>query len=141
MQDYQWVNEYRGLPWQAYTTGPDSYDCLGLVVRVLREHYSYTVPRHLEVVTNDSRAIHRAIMAEIATGNWNKLESPADGAIVLLSVSQKFHHIGVWLDIDGGLMLHSFKGSGVCLSSYSQLVDSGFNRIEFWEKFDLGIIE
>jgi len=134
MRDYQWVSEYVGLPWVAYATGPDAYDCWGLVVKVMQEHYGRSLARHLETTTNDRRAIHRTVAVEIATGQWEKLEAPKDASIVLLSLSKKFHHIGIWLDIDGGLLLHSFEGSGVCLSSYSQLVDSGFKRIEFWQK-------
>ncbi len=134
MSDKKWVERYVGLPWIAYATGPTAYDCWGLVVYVAEKYYNLSFTRHLDTVTNDSRAIHKTIRKEIASGKWQQSETPRDGSVVLLSLSRKFHHIGIWIDVDGGMLLHSFEGSGVCLSSLAQLKDAGFQRIEFWQK-------
>jgi hypothetical protein len=129
-----WVSRYVGLPWVAYATGPHAYDCWGLVVKVSFEHFGRHCHRHIDTLTNNSRAIHNTIRQEIASGHWQQIDKPVDGSVVLLSLSRKFHHIGIWLDVNGGMLLHSFEGSGVCLSSYSQLQEMGFRRIEFWEQ-------
>ena len=65
--------------------------------------------------------------------NWKKVGKPKDGNAVLLAHASYPSHVGVWLDIDSGGVLHCVKGSGVLFSSLSNLKLSGWGKIEFYE--------
>lgn len=126
-----WVNDYIGLPWRAYASGPDAYDCHGLVWHGLSHHYGVDMARYRQIITNDYRAISQAIDGEQRSGLWLPLERPADGAIVLIGNLRLWHHIGLWVDVNGGRCLHSSAGLGVSLDRARQ-IQTLAPRIEYW---------
>lgn len=136
MRDYSWVPDLIRLPWRAYATGPAAYDCYGLVWTVLRDQYGVDVDRHLEIESGNHRAMHRVILREQAAGRWQRLDRPVDGCVVLLSTGEKFHHIGLWLDVNGGRVLHSRQGRGVALDSMQQLASLSFRKFEYWQAIE-----
>lgn len=131
MKNYDWVVPLVGLPWREYATGPDAFDCWGAVFHGYREHLGVDLNRHLEIPTADARAFTEAVAAEVATGHWQQLQQPEDGCLVLLSQSRLFHHIGMWLDVNGGRLLHAKQGLGVQLQPGFILND--YRRVEFWK--------
>lgn len=132
MKNFNWVAPLVGLPWEAYATGPAAYDCHGLVCHVQHRHYRRRLDRHLEVVSGDVEAMHTAICAEQETGRWQRLSAPKDGCVVLLTTGTRFHHVGVWLAVNGGRVLHSRAKRGVALDSVQHLRTLGFREFEYW---------
>lgn len=130
------VADYIGLPWCAYATGPDAFDCHGIVWHGLHAYYGVDMSRYREVITDDHDGIHAAISAEKKTGNWVPLEQPQDGCVVLMGSRRRLHHIGLWVDVNGGRCLHSRPGAGVALDRLSQLRTFA-GVIEFWIHRDL----
>lgn len=126
-----WVADYIGLPWRAYATGPDAYDCHGLVWHCLSRHYGVDMSRYREVITNDYRAISQVVKSEQQTGCWQQLDQPQDGAIVLIGTLRTWHHIGLWVEVNGGRCLHSHQGLGVGLDRLGQLTQTTA-RTEYW---------
>jgi len=129
--DTQWLTECLGKPWRAYATGPDAWDCYGLVVHGFDQLHGVRLDRHIDVPTKQPTAFMRAVAAEISTGKWQQIPNPAHGCVVLLATGTRFSHIGLWLDINGGRLLHSREGCGVCLEGRAHL--STYNTVEFWD--------
>ncbi|MBV1952702.1 MAG: C40 family peptidase [Cycloclasticus sp.] len=113
----------------AYTTGPDKFDCWGLVYHCLRTHYGIELDRFSGVVTDDKSGIDKAVKAELRTGHWTRCQVPVDGAVVLLSRSSVIHHIGISIRRQ---ILHTREGADVCLESEKTLQGLGFKRIEYF---------
>lgn len=126
-----WVAEYIGLPWRAYASGPEAFDCHGLLWHCLRQHYGVDMSRYKNVITGDHRGIHDAIGNEQRGGDWVRLDAPCDGAVVLIGNLRCWHHIGLWVDVNGGRCLHSRQEAGVALDRLAQLHTLA-PRVEFW---------
>ena len=125
-----WAKQYIGLPWVAYATGPDAYDCWGLVVHCLKEHFGVDVERFLSVITDDHKSIHRAFESEAGKTQWIEIDTPKEGAVVMLSQRTRFfHHIGIYTN---GRVLHSRDGANVSLESVGRLKQSGFKQVKFY---------
>lgn len=122
-----WLN-YVGLEWEAYATGPDKYDCWGLVNHCLKTHYGIEVKRYIDIHTDDKKAFHRAVEEQLNMGHWIALDKPKEGCLVLMSKDRLIHHIGIY--VDGGV-LHARDGVEVCKESIDKLKTLGFKRFEF----------
>lgn len=68
-------------------------------------------------------------------GEWERLKTPVEGCAVGLShrPDGKFHHVGIWTQADGGLVVHAVDGANVIAQNLSSLKFHGFGRIEFFE--------
>lgn len=126
-----WVADVVGKGWQAYATGPEYFDCWGVVCHAFKEKFALDLNRHLEIPSMNPAAFHKVVATEIKAGNWQQLNQPEDGCLVLMSTARIWHHIGIWLDINGGRLLHSSEGFGVALDSRNTL--NSFNRVEYWK--------
>ena len=131
-----WVNDYIGLPWVAYARGPSAFDCAGVVIEVLAKHYNQrTLPSFLNVITDDYRGITAAVEAEKKTGLWRQVAEPEDGAVALFYIRRNgdeyVRHLGVYVDIDGGGILHSAEKQQCTFDPVSRL-QRLFVRTEFY---------
>jgi hypothetical protein len=127
----EWVNDVIGKKWKEYATGPDCFDCWGIVCHGFKHKQGIQLDRHLEIPTLNPIAFHKVVSKEIKTGNWQQLQQPEDGCLILMSAGRLWHHVGMWLDINGGRLLHSQDGIGVSLNSKHSL--NSFNAVEFWK--------
>ena len=100
------ANKYIGCPWVAGAQGPDSFDCWGFVRFVLLHEYGYNVPP--------------------VNINPDNVDKPQDGDVVLMRQAKNPVHAGLWLDIDGGGILHCVRGSGVVFQNIASLNLSGW---------------
>lgn len=121
-----WAVNYIGMPWVSGQEGPHAFDCWGLVRYVQQQHYA----RHLPSITVDADNI-RAVVNEFNTNDerarWVQVDVPADGDCLLMSQSKEPTHVGIWLDVDGGGLLHAVQGAGVVFSSQSNIRLLGYN--------------
>jgi len=121
------IMDYLGKPWANGASGPDSFDCWGLV----RAVYS---TRGIELPVVDVDA-HRALEVRHAFAirdNWALVDTPSEFSAVLMSKSKHPDHVGVWLPENGGAVLHSIQGAGVVLSNKMALKLMGFNVLGFY---------
>jgi len=126
-----WATDVIGKKWQAYATGPQCFDCWGLVCHGFQNMHGIDLDRHLEIPTLNPVAFHKVVMTEIKTGNWQQLDHAEDGCLILMSTARIWHHVGMWLNINGGRLLHSREGLGVTLDSKRTL--NSFHRVEYWK--------
>ena len=80
------------------------------------------------------RDIARAFRDHPELDRWKRTERPGDGDGVLMRQSRHPIHVGVWLDVDGGGILHCSRDSGVVFQDELALRQHGW-RIEGFYRF------
>ena len=128
-----WANQYIGLPWLAGARGPDAYDCWGLFLAVQRCHFARDLPE-IPVNADELRLVLSAFRDHPERQRWQKVECVKTGDAVLLRQSRHPVHVGVWLDVDGGGVLHAVKDAGVVYQKLPELLLHGW-RIEGFYRF------
>lgn len=130
-----WAADYIGKGWAAGAEGPDAFDCWTFLRHVYRAHYSIDLPLIDSTLADNYRATANAIASQPDRGNWTQVvDAPRDGDAVLLAHSRHPTHVGVWLEVDGGGVLHCVHGAGVVFSALSALARGGWGRIEYYRR-------
>lgn len=126
------VSSVIGIPYQVGAMGPDKYDCWGLVRFIEKELFD----RELQIIVppdgKNPRELVKFIKEHTEHQNWEKIENPIHGCIVEMSNSNHPHHIGVYLDIDGGGILHCCV-AGVAFDSLFNLKSAGWRKLVFYK--------
>ena len=123
-----WAEDLIGCPWVAGAEGPDQFNCWGLVRYVQREHYGIEV-RAVSVDDVSHSAVLREFRHNDERSNWLPVDIPQDGDLVEMGSARQPHHIGVWLDVDHGGVLHCIEGHGVAFQSLAQLKLHGWGAL------------
>ena len=124
------VAQYIGIPWAAGCQGPDAYDCMGFFRKIQADHFNIDVPQIIAPDYMDPTVLVDLFNKHTERTNWVRMDKPRHGCAVIV---HRPMHIGVWLDIDGGGVLHCVKGIGVIFTHNSSWAVSGFGRREFFE--------
>jgi len=120
------VNRYIGLPWRLGARGPDAYDCWGLLRHCRAVYFADSIP---DVELGDQA---RALYAhKMRSGQWRIVSTPEHGDGVLLRHGND-PHVGLYLDLDGGGVLHALEGCGVVFTALAALKPLGFGRPTFY---------
>ena len=127
-----WATEYIGLPWSPHGEGPDSFHCWAFFCRVQRDHFDREMPQ----VPNpeDLLAMARRFRDHPERRRWMPVDRPAEGDGVLMGQARYPVHVGVWLDVDGGGVLHCFEGCGVVFQRVAALALNGW-KVEGYYRF------
>ena len=112
--------KYIGLPWVAGAQGPDSYDCWGFVRYIHKQEYGHNVPM-VNVDPDNFRDVLNAFQHDAAFQALEEVEKPQEGDIVLMRQAKNPVHAGIWLDIDGGGVLHCVRENGVVFQDVPSL--------------------
>ncbi len=123
-----WAEELIGRPWQAGGRGAQAFDCWGLVRFCWREHFGIEVPE-IPVDAADLRRVLDAFRDHPERRRWRLVAEPREGDAVLMRQSRHPVHVGLWLDVDGGGVLHAARGIGVAFQNPRDLDLQGW-RIE-----------
>lgn len=108
IKDY--IDSVIGKPWVDRATGPDAFDCWGLVVDSFDKVEGITLP----VVDGyaDGVVTSQCAMKEIENPHWKEVDSPTAGLVFVCESSGGASHVGRM--IDSTWCLHSpHGGSGV----------------------------
>lgn len=129
-----WANHYIGKPWEAGGRGPESYDCYGLVAEVQARHFGRQLPLVDGIEPTDQRAVAQAMARADYRAGWVPIPMAerAEGDLVLMAHARHPSHIGVWLAVDGGGILHCANGPGVVFSTLAALRLAGWGHLEWW---------
>ena len=106
-----WASAYIGLPWSAHGKGPDLFNCWEFVRAVQDRHFGRILPDIAN--PEDMLAMGRTFRDHPERQRWVKVEVPAEGDCVLLRRSRHPIHVGIWLDVDCGGVLHCAQDAGV----------------------------
>lgn len=121
-----WATEYIGLPWIA-----SERDCWAFFRDVQRTHFGREVP----AIDLDSYAplhVVRVLNGHAERQRWRQVETPSCGDGVLMGRNEQPAHVGVWLDIDTGRVLHCAEGIGVLCQDVASLRANGWGSITWW---------
>lgn len=125
MMTPQDVIGYIGLPWIA-----GQRDCWLFFREISEKHYDRTIPT-VDVDVMDIRDVIHKVDTE-KQARWEQIDRPEDGCAVLMSRNRYPVHIGMWLDIDGGKVLHCAQGMGVVFQNRQALAFDGWTGLTFW---------
>lgn len=117
-----WACKYIGEPWVL-----GKHECGHFFCKVQKEVFD------LDVQVIDADALSLLSCARAMSGkhpefaNWVDVSEPKDGDAIQMSHSKHPHHIGLWVDVDGGGVLHCCEDTGVIFSSRQNLRLAGWN--------------
>ena len=124
-----WPALYIGLPWEAGGQGPHAFDCMGLFKHLQASYFGVQVPSIIAPDYDDPQALAPLFKKHAEHARWHRILAPEHGCAVII---HRPMHIGVWLDFDGGGVLHCMRGAGVVYTSQSAWILSGFGRCEYF---------
>lgn len=112
---------YIGKPWVANTYGPESFDCWGLLVDIYKNELGIRLPTYANVPRDDIEEMSKAF-GKGASDEWTKLDKPVDFCGVGLShLPNRIFHVGIFLMIDGGCIMHTQQNTGCVVQSLSAI--------------------
>lgn len=130
-----WAENYIGHPWVSGASGPEEFDCYGVVRAVYRDRLGIDIPL-LNVDAHKSMCVARA-MRDYDYSDWIEIPSPEkEFDVVEMSQAKHPHHVGVYLHIDGGGVLTSLEGIGVVFQSLRSLAPHGWNIVRCYRRRD-----
>lgn len=122
------VNELIALPYAEDGFGPEEFNCWGLLLYVQRHYFDTVMPI---APLGDSDACLALFDGQVHTGAWKKVLEPIHGCGALLREGAE-PHVGVYLDLDGGGILHALRGVGVTWTPMALLRKHGYHRATFY---------
>lgn len=130
--DLHWAFDYIGRPWVNGGQGPEEFDCWGFFRFVQEKHFNNTV-QAFDVDANNFKTVATMMMEAEERSKWLLTVTPTQGCAVLMAHSKYPSHVGVWLDVDGGGVIHCVRGEGVVFSGVSSLKTCGWGRVEYYK--------
>jgi cell wall-associated NlpC family hydrolase len=119
-----WASAYIGLPYSVHGGGPDLFNCWEFVRMVQSRHFGRALPDIAN--PEDVLVMGRTFRDHPERRRWDKVELPAVGDCVLLRRSRHPIHVGVWLDVNCGGILHCSQESGVVFQRPDALAMNGW---------------
>jgi len=77
-------------------------------------------------------AIARGFRDHPERERWDLVDDPVEGDCVLMRQARYPIHVGVWLDVDNGGVLHCSQESGVAFQTLSSLALNGWQVEDFY---------
>lgn len=121
--------DYIGLPYEAGAQGPEAYDCMSFFRLLQKEHFGIEVPMVIAPDYDDPNSLADLMRGHEERHRWSRISQPNHGCAVIV---HRPMHIGTWLDVDGGGVLHCVKGIGVIFTNERSWQLSGFGRREYF---------
>lgn len=110
--------------------GPDAFDCYGLVWHVCKHQGGIDLPRFDDMQAQLDR-INAAINEQVMSADWQEVEKPQPFDAVVMRRAGEAYHVGVWLDVDGGKVLHATP-KGVLCNDMGGLRRMNFQHVAFY---------
>ncbi|CAO4178814.1 glycoside hydrolase [Methylorubrum populi] len=105
------LRRWRGTPYDKAER-----NCWWLAALAQGELFGRPLPAADPALVADIRARAEAMATHPAREEWREIETPVDGALVLMGkVAGAETHVGTFLALDGGLILHTDERHGVVL--------------------------
>jgi hypothetical protein len=96
---------------------------------IQKEHFGIEVPIIIAPDYEDQYCLADMFSTNPERDKWISIPKAEEGCAVLV---HRPMHIGVWLNIDGGGVLHCTRGIGVIFTKDSSWPFSGFGRKEYF---------
>jgi cell wall-associated NlpC family hydrolase len=125
-----WTSAYVGKPWSSGERGPRSFDCWGLVHNVYLTQLGIDLPQYAGLKDVGSDEVKRLLGCAAESGTWIELDRPQDLCVVTMGQAQ-VDHVGIFVAVDGGRVLHCGRRLGVVCSPLAE-VRSKFSKVYFY---------
>lgn len=124
------VEPLLGRPYRKGAAGPDAFDCWGLC-RFVQAHLFGRELAAVEAWPDDEMQLAGFVASHIERKKWHRIETPQHGAIVEMAHHLMPWHVGVFLNVDGGGVLHARQRMGVVFEPVLRLQRGGFREVNF----------
>ena len=122
------VNKCIGLSYGKDANGPNAYNCWTFLEFVERTYFGIDIPFLSLKDTEENAELHRY---KLRSGEWQITKEPKHGDGVLLRGGMS-PHVGVYIDLEGGGVLHCVEGFGVIFTPKNHLSASGYDQATFY---------
>lgn len=122
------VFKYLDLPHVYGANGPDAYDCWNLLRHVQQTYFNKAMPI---APIGDEDACLQLFRSHCRSGEWQQVDQPSHGDAALMREGRQ-PHVGIYLDIDGGGILHALEDIGVIWTRAQHLHSFGFGRTTYY---------
>lgn len=130
----KFINSLLGRPYERGGQGPDTFDCYGLARYLQRELWGLDMPAFYMPGEAGRFTIAGAISAHPERKNWIEVARPKDGDLVSMAKQNLGYHIGQYVALEGGLIVHTLEDSGVTVDPSFNLRAMGWRRIRYFER-------
>ncbi|MEG3637640.1 NlpC/P60 family protein [Magnetococcus sp. PR-3] len=117
--------QYIGRPWSATAEGPEAFNCWTLVRWIQQRHFNRSLPS-IPISGNDLSTLARAFQNHDERQRWQRVQAAREGDCVLMRQARYPVHVGLWLDVDSGGVLHCVQGAGVVFQNLQALQQHGW---------------
>lgn len=121
--NHNWLIEDLNKPWEAFQYGPNSFDCWGYLHHAFKKAKGIDLPRFQYVDPSESKTVIETFRDNVDQNLWRKTYQPKDFCAVLMGRSKFPVHCGIYLNVDGGVIVHCSEGVGVNVVSLHNLYD------------------
>lgn len=122
-----YAQRYIGQPYKA-----GFFDCWGLVRKIYADEFGINLPR-FPVDVDNLRQLIKTVKEKSNSNLWLELKQPEEGSIVLLRQSRHPIHVGLWLNVDGGGVLHNERTMGTIFQDIHSLHLSGWQIAGYYK--------
>lgn len=126
---------YLGKGYRRDGQGPDEWGCWYLLRHCLSEHFDTKLPL---APLGDLRGCKELYSSRVRSGSWVAIKEPLHGSPTLMRGGRE-PHVGLYLDIDGGGILHSLEGVGVVFTTIQACHAMGFCDLKFYKVVNNGL--
>ena len=135
MNTIEWVNDVVGKPWKDRTSGPDTYDCWGLVIDSFR--------RLDEDPIDEVSGYEEGLPIEVAgeteqlTGNWQEVIYPESGLVFCVyNELGSMVHVGRIFMIEkaGYYCIHSRGEGGQVKADKLRTIQRAYDNVKFFKR-------
>lgn len=133
MKGYRhWVSDYMGFKFENGGRGPEKFDCWGLYAHACREKWGVMIPSFPGIDAANTAAVGELMMAAAKSGEWVHIEKPVDGCAVAMGTAHVITHVGMYIDIDKGHVLHCRPKFGVVCQRICTMRNYSLNILGYY---------
>ena len=107
---------------------------MGFFGHIQRTNFGISVPTIIAPNYDDPNTLANLFKTHGERAMWSRIDWPEHGCAVIVHNPL---HIGTWLDMDGGGVLHCVKGVGVVYTHGAAWPSSGFGRREYFRHIEV----
>ena len=124
-----WALAYIGKPWVAGGRGPIDMDCWGLAIQVYKEQLGVDLPEFHSIGARDTKSVAKTFNTQTFARLVTK---PQEFDLVGMSMNKNEHHVGIFVEEQGGGILHNQENSGVVFSSLLHIKQLGYTNLNYY---------
>lgn len=109
-------------------------NCWSLFQLIYAENFGIFLPEIPDLNISNLHNVCNAIKEERQLC-WIEVVQPFDGCGVGMGQTKAIHHVGVYADVDGGKIVHSWEGQGVIADTIRGVKLKGFRSIKFYRHY------